>query len=68
MPLDDAASCYLASPRMNYVSGSDLGKLPYDVETTNMRYALILANLRREGPIPAYVAVIDYELYNRSFY
>jgi len=34
MPLDDAASYCLASPQMNYVSGSDLGELPCDRETT----------------------------------
>jgi hypothetical protein len=33
MPLDDAAIYCLASPRMNYVSGLDLGELPYDIET-----------------------------------
>jgi hypothetical protein len=26
-----------------------------------MRYAFILANLRREGPMPAYIAITDYE-------
>ena len=33
MPHDGAAGYCLASPRMNYVSGSDLGELPCDVET-----------------------------------
>jgi hypothetical protein len=32
MPLDNAASYCLTSPRINYVSGSDLGELPCDVE------------------------------------
>jgi hypothetical protein len=34
MPLDNAAGYCLASPRINYVFGSDLGKLLCDVETT----------------------------------
>ena len=33
MPLNNAASYCLASPRINYVSGSDLGELPCEVET-----------------------------------
>jgi hypothetical protein len=30
--------------------------------------ALIWANLRREGPIPAYVVLTDYRLHHQSFY
>jgi hypothetical protein len=32
-----------------------------------VRYALILANLRREGPMLVYVAMTDCRLYYRSF-
>jgi len=41
---------------------------PFRCGDDDVRCALILANLRREGPMLAYVAVTDYELHHRSFY